>query len=192
MDEQILERIAAGEHDALGELAQRYEAQLLGLARGLLGGSPTAAEDAVQEAWVRVLRGAGGFRGEAGVKTWLYRIVINRCRDIQRRERRRIVRETSFRLVGAGGAASETDVSGDAAERDRRLHASLRGLPVEQREAVLLCHHRGVTQAEAARVLGIPEGTLKSRVRTGLAALRKRLGDGASRGEKPSALKGHG
>ena len=176
MDEQILRRIAGGEHEALGELAERYETALLGLACGLLGGSRSQAEDAVQDAWIRVLRGAGGFAGRSSVKTWLFRIVINRCREIRRRDRRAIMREIeSFRLHDAGmnvpanGTFEQTD-------RDRRLHDALRTLPAEQLEAVLLCHHHGVTQAEAAAVLDIPEGTLKGRVRTGLARLRKRLG----------------
>ena len=80
MDRQILQRVAGGEHGALGELAARHEAALLGLARGLLGGSTDLAEEAVQDAWVRVLSRAGSFNGDASVKTWLFRIVINRCR----------------------------------------------------------------------------------------------------------------
>ena len=176
MDEQILRRIAGGEHDALGELAERYEADLLGLALGLLGGSRSQAEDAVQDAWIRVLRGASGFQGRSSVKTWLFRIVINRCRDSQRSARRSRVRETeSFRLVNESTVEPLIAVQ-DQTDRDRRLHAALHALPAAQREAVLLCHHRGVSQSEAALVLDIPEGTLKGRVRSGLAALRKRLG----------------
>ena len=176
MDEQILRRIAGGEHEALGELAERYEADLLGLARGLLGGSRSQAEDAVQDAWIRVLRGASGFQGRSSVKTWLFRIVINRCRDSQRSARRARVRETeSFRLVNES-ANEPSNPAQDQTDRDRRLHIALHALPAVQREAVLLCHHRGVSQSEAALVLDIPEGTLKGRVRSGLAELRKRLG----------------
>ena len=148
----------------------------------------------MQDVWLRVLRSAGspasGFRDEAGVKTWLYRITINRCRDIRKRESRRSRREmVSFRLHDTSKTANkespserarqdEADASGDA------LHSAVMALPAVQREAVLLCHHRGLTQTEAAAVLGIPEGTLKGRVRAGLAKLRRALaseqGDGGS------------
>ena len=177
----MLERLARGDSAALGELAVRYEASLLGLARGLLGGSRGLAEEAVQDVWLGVLRSAtdrsSGFRGDAGVKTWLYRVTINRCRDIRKREARRGRREMiSLRLVGTKDdaappveAAERIDGDGDA------LHAAVMALPAVQREAVLLCHHRGLTQADAALVLAIPEGTLKGRVRAGLAKLRRSL-----------------
>ena len=170
MDEWVLERIAGGEHGALGELAGRHEAAMLGLARGLLGGSTGLAEEAVQDAWVRVLARASSFNGSASVKTWLFRIVINRCRDIAKRERRRLRGESN-----APPAGDRADAQ-DAGEQSRALAKAVMRLPTAQREAVLLCHHRGLTHAEAAAVLGIPAGTLKGRVRAGLTQLRRKLG----------------
>ena len=192
MEHDTLHRIARGETEALGELAQAHEAALIGLARGLLGGSRPLAEEAVQDVWLRVLRASlpedgaretpphARFRGDAAVTTWLYRITINRCRDIQKRETRRARRERSpVRLAGAPPPDNSSSESSPTERQDRAaaLHAALLALPPVQREAVLLCHHHGVSQSMAAEVLAIPEGTLKSRVRAGLAALRRSLDD---------------
>ncbi|MEL6330638.1 MAG: RNA polymerase sigma factor [Planctomycetota bacterium] len=164
-DAALLAEFVGGDREALGRLAARHEAALIGLARGLLGGSTAGAEEAVQEAWVRVIRGAASFRGDAAVKTWLTRIVINRCREMQRRERTRRRHEPD-----PPDRENDLRPSGE-------LERAVRGLPTEQREAVLLCHCRSMTSREAAAVLGVPEGTLKSRVRLALSRLRRTLRD---------------
>ena len=82
-DETLIADFAAGRRAALGDLARRYEAPLLGLAQGLLGGDAALAQDAVQETWVRVIRFAGQFNGRSSAKTWLYRIAINQCRNLR-------------------------------------------------------------------------------------------------------------
>ncbi len=173
-DEALLRRFAAGDESALGELAERHEGALLGLACGLVG-SRGPAEEAVQESWVRVIRFAGTFDGRASVRTWLYRVVINRCRELQRRES--VARRATKRAGEARGADSTGDGVGHGlGELRAPLRASVDRLPVAEREAVMLCHHAGLTQKQAAEVLGVPLGTLKSRVRKGLARLRADLG----------------
>ncbi|MHC4137655.1 MAG: RNA polymerase sigma factor, partial [Planctomycetota bacterium] len=82
-DEQLLSAFVDGDREALGELARRHEQALLGLARGLLGGQSASALDAVQETWMRVIRYGSSFNGRSTVKTWLYRIAVNRCRDLR-------------------------------------------------------------------------------------------------------------
>ena len=82
-DEKLLGAFVKGDQAALGELARRHECSLLGLAGGLLGGGSAAACDAVQETWVRVIRYGHSFNGRSSFKTWLYRITINRCRDLR-------------------------------------------------------------------------------------------------------------
>jgi RNA polymerase sigma-70 factor, ECF subfamily len=168
-DRDLLAAFAGGDRSALGELASRHERRLLGLALGLLG-SRELAEEAVQDAWVRVVEGAGGFKGEASVRTWLYRIVINRCRDIARRER-----SQRARLNGSAGSP-RPEARGQRALEDAESRAVLRravaSLGPLEREAVLLCHHADLTNAQAAEILRVPLGTLKSRVRSGIARLR--------------------
>src|SRR6185436_11744763 len=89
-DLTLLRRFTKGEDAALGELAARYERTLLGLAMGLLS-DRELAKDAVQETWLRVIKSARHFAGNSTVKTWVYRILINRALDLrQRRERMRL------------------------------------------------------------------------------------------------------
>src|SRR5262245_49789742 len=82
-DEQLLTRFVKGDRNSLGELARRYELPLLGLTCGMLGGRRELAMDVVQETWIRVIRFAHTFNNASRVKTWLYRIAINQCRDVQ-------------------------------------------------------------------------------------------------------------
>lgn len=183
-DEDLLRAFARGRsHSDLAELAHRYEEPLLGLASGLLSGDGALAADAVQDAWLRVIRHAGSFRSRSSVKTWLYRIVINRCLDLRTKERR------SLPLNGAAGSTrpAEPPASGAAPRAapdtlsDTAPHTAVRAamdaLPENQRVILLLCYHRGLTHEQAAEVLGIPLGTLKSRQHAAITALRTSLGE---------------
>lgn len=182
-DEDLLARFAGGDDGALGELAERLEGELLGLARGLLGGSSGLAEEAVQEAWVRVIRFAPRYEGRASVRTWVWRVAINRCREVAARERR------AARKRGVSPKASrDPHESASAAELNGSLHAALGRLPEREREAVVLCYHAGLSRREAAAVLGVAEGTMKSRARSAIRRLRRELGplvEGRSDGSEP-------
>ena len=168
-DEQLLHRFRAGDRAALGTLAERHERELIGLAIGIIGGPAhrETALEAVQEAWLRVIRSARTFRGESTVKTWLYRITINAARDA----RARAVRHPS----AADG--SQIDPAMDSPDGDRLmpLRSAIDQLSDDQRLLVLLCYHRSLTHPQAAEVLGIPPGTLKSRLHAALTALRASL-----------------
>ncbi len=163
-DEWLLRAFAAGGEGALGELARRHEGAMLGIAKGMLGSEALACE-AVQEAWVRVIRGAAGFQGRAVVKTWLYRIVLSRCAEVRAREARAGRRRES---IGPG-----EEVGVDRA----RLARAVDGLSCGHREVVVLCYGRGMSQAEAAGVLGVPVGTIKSRMHAAMGRLREVLAD---------------
>lgn len=174
-DEQLLARFARGDRAALGTLAARHENSLIGLATGLLDGRRDLAQEAVQEAWVRVIRYAGSFAGQSSFKTWMFRIVVNRCHDMRvaaakearpggmRTEAATQV-ESPLRLVASEGEVGDDEVA-----------AALRGLGASTRLVLLLCYHRGLTHPQAAEVIGIPVGTLKSRLSAGLAELRSEL-----------------
>jgi RNA polymerase sigma-70 factor, ECF subfamily len=170
-DHDLLTRFADGETEAFGQLAERYEQRLLSLARGLLGGSFVLAEEAVQEAWVKVIRavgsGAGAFEGRSQVWTWLYRITVNCCRDINRRQRLRAKKDRERTPVQA------VEETGNAFEAEVR--AAVDRLPVEKREAIMLSVHAELTDEQAAAVLAIPLGTYKSRVRAAKTTLRRAL-----------------
>lgn len=179
-DEQLVAAFARGHDAALGELAQRYEGALLTLARGIIGRDDLAS-DAVQDAWLRVIRSAKHFDGRSSFKTWVYRIVINRCLDV-----RAIAARTpangydETRSSGGGGDGGADGVRGacgafdHAAARERldQLRDAMRALEPGQRVVVMLCYQDRVGHDAAAQILGIPVGTLKSRLHGALETLR--------------------
>ncbi|MFI4892295.1 MAG: RNA polymerase sigma factor [Phycisphaerales bacterium JB058] len=172
-DERILARFVSGDEEALGELARRYEGLLLGLCTGMLGDRALAME-AVQETWLRVIRHSRTYDGRASVKTWVYQIAMNRCRDLGRsrsgsKKRERVHHD---RLQDE----KKAHVIPTASPVDPRLEAAVGALEEHQRETVILCYHRGLTHRQAAEVLGVPMGTIKSRLNKALEKLRESLG----------------
>ena len=167
-----------GQHQALlAELARRYEGPLLGLASGLLGGHERLARDAVQETWLRVIRFGGGFGGRSSFKTWLYRIAINQCRSLQQAEP--VDRPLSV-VETEPSTESPPDAAALMAEDNDRLRKIVGELGDEKALVLLLCYHEGMTHEQAAEVLGIPLGTLKSRLHAALKVLRGRLSSEAA------------
>lgn len=179
-DRELLTRFLRGDDDALAALASRYEPAMLGLARSFLRGRADLAADAVQDAWLRAIRSAKTYSGEAGVKTWLYRILINRCHDLRESEAR-------HNTLAENKAHNDPQTPPDSpvlAESDPALQRALESLPEERRTILLLCYHRGMTHEHAAAVLGIPLGTLKSRLHAALKELRTILFAPASQPER--------
>ncbi len=171
-DAELVAAHAAGDPHAFGELVRRHRDRLWAVALRTLR-DPEDAADALQEALISAFRGASSFRAESAVTTWLHRIVVNACVD---RVRRRQVRPAVPLPEGGSG---EPPVPGDAiADRELRLDVSkaLAELPIEQRAPIVLVDVQGYTVTETARVLGIPEGTVKSRCARGRARLAVLLG----------------
>lgn len=170
-DLTLLRRFTKGEDAALGELAARYERPLLGLAMGLLN-ERDLAKDAVQETWLRVIKSARHFAGASTVKTWIYRILINRALDMRKDANR-------FRIPPlADDAASPAPAPDHVAhhlENGQLLRHAVDALTPDQRVILLLSYHDGLSHTAAAEVLGIPVGTLKSRLHAALTQLRGRL-----------------
>ncbi|HVP13191.1 MAG TPA: sigma-70 family RNA polymerase sigma factor [Phycisphaerae bacterium] len=171
-DESLLKDFAAGRPRGLEELARRYEPRLLGLAWGLLGGDQALAFDAVQETWLRVIRFGDKFDGRSSFKTWLYRITINQCRNLL--ASRGLVLASQVPDEMPSPEASPEQSATTAEQRDS-LRAAMRGLSEDKSLLLLLCYHEGMTHEQAAEILGIPVGTLKSRLHAALEELRGRL-----------------
>lgn len=167
-DLPLLQRFAKGDNAALGELARRYEQPLLGLALGIVN-NRELARDAVQDMWVRVIRAAASFQAQSSVRTWMYRILINRAITLRQAAARKPVAV----LDADAGAMHPPHGAGEDAER---IRAAVRELPENQQLILVLSYHEGLTHEAAAEVLGIPLGTLKSRLHAALTALRARLG----------------
>lgn len=192
-DAAVLGLVASGMVEEVGVLAARYERLMLGVARGLVGGDTGAAMDCVQDAWVRVIRGAGTFAGTGSAKAWLLAVVVNAARDRGRKLSRRARHERGFALAGggaevdgAGGVGAPGEGVGDAG-----LRSALGTLRDGDREIVLLCACRSLTHEEAASALGLPLGTLKSRLYRSLRRLRVEL-EGAGGGDGSDGVKREG
>jgi len=175
-DEQLLAAFLKGDRAALGLLAQRYEIALLGLCRGLVDGRSDLAMDAVQETWVRVIRFGDRFTGKSSFKTWLYRIAINQAANVRKSSRSQRLLETKMAAIRTNHSGAETVKQEAMNDELRKVLTVLGDLPDAQRSAVALCHHAGMTHEQAAEVLEIPVGTLKSRLHAAMKHLREKLG----------------
>ncbi|PPK93837.1 RNA polymerase sigma-70 factor (ECF subfamily) [Kineococcus xinjiangensis] len=184
-DAELVAAHVAGDAQAFGEVVRRHRDRLWAVALRTCG-DPEEAADAVQDALVSALRAADRFRGDAAVTTWLHRIVVNACLD---RARRRAVRPTT--PLEEGTSAGEEDgprrgaVVVAAPDRtgsvEARLDvtAALERLPEAQRAALVLVDMYDVPVGEAAEILGVAVGTVKSRCSRGRALLAQLLGEGA-------------
>ena len=164
-----------GDPEAFGELFLRHRDRLWAVALRTLA-DPEDAADALQEAMISAFRRAASFRGESAVTTWLHRIVINACLDRMRRR--------SARPEVPGGDERLLDVlaSGDPAadpaastELSMEVMAALRQLPRDQQLALVLVDMLEYPVADAAELLGVAQGTVKSRCARGRARLLPRL-----------------
>jgi RNA polymerase sigma-70 factor, ECF subfamily len=161
-DQELVAAHVRGDQNAFGELFRRHRDRLWSVAIRTIG-DPEEAADALQDAMVAALRGAAGFRGDSAVTTWLHRVVVNACLD---RMRRRAARPVGVAPVDSDHHPGAADPGPDPMEtRELRLTLSsaLATLPFEQRAALVLVDMEGYPVEEAARILDVPPGTVKSR-----------------------------
>ena len=169
-DEEVLASIAGGDDHGLAELYDRYGRLAYGLAYRVLR-DQALAEDAVQDAFLAIWRSADGYRRErAKPSTWILTLVHRRAVDLVRREDRRRAERLEETPEVAGPTVPE---EADLRETRTAVQAALRKLPDDQREALELAYYGGFTQSELAERLGVPLGTVKSRMFAGLARLRE-------------------
>jgi RNA polymerase sigma-70 factor (ECF subfamily) len=165
-DLTLLRAHAVGDPDAFATLVRRHQDRLWAVALRTLGDRDEAA-DAVQDALISAYRSADRFRGDSAVTTWLHRIVVNACLD---RVRRRAARPTT--------PLPEHDIAGPEVDTDVVLdvQAALQRLPEDQRTAIVLVDMEGFSVADAAEIMNVPTGTVKSRCARGRARLAVMLG----------------
>jgi RNA polymerase sigma factor (sigma-70 family) len=169
-DEELIEAIAAGDESALGALYDRFGRVAYGVAVRILR-DRALAEDAVQEAFLAVWRSAESYRRErAKPATWILTLVHRRAVDLVRREDRRRGDSLDEAPEAAGDAVAD---QADLREQRTAVQAALLTLPPEQRQALELAYYGGYTQSELAERLGVPLGTVKSRMFAGLTRLRE-------------------
>ena len=181
-DAEIIDAVLGGDIERYAELVTQYQHGAWRLAYSLVGNMDDAKELS-QNAFVKAYRHLGRFRRTARFSTWLYRIVVNECKDFFRARARRL----QF-VTPAGGLDSEdatvfevADPAGtprDAAldrELAAHLSAAIRRLPDRQREAFVLCHLQDLPLAEAAEIMGCRLGTVKAHLFRAGEALRQAL-----------------
>jgi RNA polymerase sigma-70 factor (ECF subfamily) len=168
MRRDLVEAAARGDHDAFEALATSAADRLYAVARLILR-STDLAEDAVQEALVRAWQQLPSLRDPDRFDAWLYRLVVNACADQGRQ-----VRRWSNQVRALPMDQSIGDETGSIADRDLLERAFTRLKP-EQRAVVVLHHHSGFSATEIARILGIPEGTARSRLHYATEAMRAAL-----------------
>ena len=176
-DGALLRAHVGGDRDAFGELVQRHRDRLWAVAVRTLGDREEAA-DALQDALISAYRAADRFRGESAVTTWLHRIVVNACLDRARRRQARPtvpLPEVETAVRAATGPDYDTGLA---------VRAALAQLPPDQRAALVLLDLEGYSVAEIAEMLGVAEGTVKSRCARGRARLAVLLGHLRSAGSR--------
>jgi RNA polymerase sigma-70 factor (ECF subfamily) len=167
-DAELLTAHINGDPHAFSEIVKRHRDRMWAVALRTMG-DPDEAADAVQDAFVSAYRKAGTFRGEAAVTTWLHRIVVNACLDRMRRKSVRPVADDE--LIEA--AERDTPLPDQTIERETSMEvsAALKLLPTDQRAALVLVDMMGYSVEDAAQVLDVPSGTVKSRCARGRAKL---------------------
>jgi RNA polymerase sigma-70 factor (ECF subfamily) len=172
-DRALLAAHVAGDPDAFGALVARHRDRLWGVALRTLADREEAA-DALQDALLSAYRVAGSYRGEARVTTWLHRVVVNACLDRARRRQARPA--VPLPEHDAGVEPVERHDAIGARETALEIEAALAELPVEQRAAIVLVDLHGFSVDDAATLLDVPVGTVKSRCSRGRARLALALG----------------
>lgn len=171
-DAHLIAAHTAGDPHAFNELVRRHRDRMWAVALRTVR-DPEEAADALQDAFISAFRAAPNFRAESQVTTWLHRIVVNACLDRMRRRQARPAVPLSEALHHEPAAPRDA-----LAERETRLviKDALAKLPDEQRLPIVLVDVEGYSVAETAQILGIAEGTVKSRCARGRARLAKLLG----------------
>ena len=177
MDELLLRRTQRGDPEAFGQLMEPME-QLIWRVCWHYTGDREASSDCAQEAMIRVWRALEGYRGDCAFESWVYRIAANCCMDwLRKKKRDRSVSIEPMKDQGFDPADTSPGTEAQVIAKDerRRLREAIALLPEDQREALVLTQLERVSYEEAARMLDISEGTVKSRVNRAKARLKEIL-----------------
>lgn len=170
-----------GDRAAFGTLVERHERRVYNLSYRMLG-RPEDAADATQEVFLICLRKLGGFQGRSAFTTWLHRVAVNVCYEtLRKRGRERVVDQDDLEPL------PEPDHA-DASATALDVHRALQAVPEEFRTALILHDVQGVPYEEIAEALGVPIGTVKSRLHRGRVALTRTLRGEHRAGAAPSNL----
>jgi len=184
---ELIQRLRAGDEQAFVVLVRRYHESMIGLASSFVP-SRAVAEEVVQDTWMGVVRGIGNFEGRSSLRTWLFRILVNRARTAGTRERRSVaigdaepaVDPSRFDEAGAWQSPPEQWVE-EADDRLRsgklagRVRSVIEELPARQREVVTLRDVEGLSSDEVCHVLEITDGNQRVLLHRGRSRVRQVL-----------------
>ena len=169
--DDLIKKIKKGDKATFEALVGEYQVKVFSLCMGLVSNREDAL-DLTQEVFIKIYRNAKQFKGESKLSTWIYRIVQNTCMDFLRRERR--YTPVSLPDILPDSSPSPYELAAAAEDRER-VRKALLSLPTDYKSALLLREYEGLSYSEIADILGISEGTVKSRISRARTALAKIL-----------------
>ena len=172
-DSELLARAVQGDHEALNDVMRLHEDRVFSVCLRIMGNREQAL-DATQDTFLTVFRKAHQFKGRSAVGTWIYRIAVNTCYDQIRKAKRRPSQPMPDYYD------PEDELAGDQVEAAAvrpDIRKALQAIPQEFRAAVVLSDMEGMSLPDVAEVLGVPVGTVKSRVFRGRRLLAELLGN---------------
>ena len=180
-DEELVRRFSQGDRASFEELVRRHERRVYNLALRMLGRDEDA-RDATQDAFLSALRKASSFRGDAAFTTWLHRVAVNACYDILRKRKheplleRQVGEEEDDRDHRLGRPEPSVGDHSEAAITGVDVRRALMLVPEDFRAVLILHDAQDLGYEEVAEILGVPVGTVKSRLHRGRIALARALG----------------
>jgi RNA polymerase sigma-70 factor (ECF subfamily) len=172
-DSRTIAACQQGDREALRVLFEEYKDRVYSIALYSLSGDETAAGDATQQVFLKLMTRIGQFRGDAEFATWLYRLVVNTCHDEHRKQRRFVPLADSFLQTSAGGESPRASYA--RKELAGRVQTAVAELKPKLRWPILLKYVEGLSYEEIAQVLNCSKGTVASRLNRAHKALGRRL-----------------
>jgi RNA polymerase sigma-70 factor (ECF subfamily) len=170
---RLLARVVAGDHEAFAEVMRAHQDRVFSVCLRIVGDRERAL-DVTQETFLTIFRKASQFQGRSALGTWIYRIAVNQCYD----DLRKTKRQRSVPLPEHTDPADDSALDAmESAGLRPELRNALMSLPPDFRAAIVLADIEGFSMPEAAETLGVPVGTVKSRVFRGRRLLAEALGN---------------
>jgi RNA polymerase sigma factor (sigma-70 family) len=182
-DQELMRIVQSGDYSPASEIYDRYSGRIYNFAFRFLKNSE-AAEDATQEVFVKMLKHANQFHGDAKLSTWLFSITANWCRDYLRKADNKSKESDDVLLTLPTPSELAPDRNLERRQTEQRVRRALESLTAEQREAILLSRYQGLSYAEIAQIAGCSEGAVKTRVFRAMETLKKTLMGEASGGDR--------
>lgn len=174
-DQELMRIVQAGDFSPASEIYDRYGGRIYNFALRFLKNTE-AAEDATQEVFVKMMRHANQFQGDAKLSTWLFSITANWCRDYLRKADNKAKESDDVLVQLPTPSELSPERNLERREDEARVQKALGALTPEQREAILLSRYQGLSYAEIAQIAGCSEGAVKTRVFRAMETLKKALG----------------